>query len=242
MPEPRESPAPNAAVPPHPFDAQWYVHVDSQTCGPYSGHEIRRMAQQRRIVEMDLVCREGESAWVQAKNDPIIGAVFSGQLEIRPLGANAANARAEHYAARVAVFLLIAFFAWAAYLASDRSSSIPATEFSDNAEMVNKNPARYVQLYINLNYGPLNPASFGARQLLTVENTGPTLISYLSVECSFHQNGKLIGTGLGSMSSLPGGEKGYTDVPYINPGNDKLYPDDVDCRIIRLLLGSWGDD
>jgi hypothetical protein len=93
------------------------------------------MAQQCRIVEMDLVCREGESAWVQAKNDPIIGAVFSRQLEIRPVGANAANARAEHNAARVAVFLLIAFFAWAAYLASDRSSSIPgAAAESDRIE------------------------------------------------------------------------------------------------------------
>lgn len=36
--------ASTAGLPPHPLDKQWFVHVDGQTYGPYSGHDIRKMA------------------------------------------------------------------------------------------------------------------------------------------------------------------------------------------------------
>jgi GYF domain 2 len=66
-------------------------HVAGQTYGPYSGHEIRRMVQHRQIVETDFLCREGASAWVQAKNDPIIGAVFADRHEIGTVASSALN-------------------------------------------------------------------------------------------------------------------------------------------------------
>src|SRR5262249_37248629 len=61
------------ALPPHPFDSECYAHVDGQTYGPYSGHQIREMVEQGQIVGSDFVCRAGGSGWVQAKNDPILG-------------------------------------------------------------------------------------------------------------------------------------------------------------------------
>jgi Protein of unknown function (DUF2939)/GYF domain 2 len=76
--------APNAAVPPHPFDAEWHAHVDGKTYGPYSGHEIRRMVEQRQIVESDFVCPAGGSAWVQAKSDPTLSALFQSRGTTKP--------------------------------------------------------------------------------------------------------------------------------------------------------------
>lgn len=73
--------APNAPVPPHPLDKQWFAHVDGQTYGPYSGHEIRQMVQKGQILETDFLCSEGGSAWIQAKNDPLLGSVFKAQSQ-----------------------------------------------------------------------------------------------------------------------------------------------------------------
>ena len=63
-------------MPPHPFDKRWHVHIDEKTYGPYTGHEIRRLMGEGKIVEFDFVYSEGGSQWVQAQNDPILGKLF----------------------------------------------------------------------------------------------------------------------------------------------------------------------
>jgi hypothetical protein len=63
-------------APPHPLDQGWYVHQKDKTLGPYTGHEIKCAIEQRQILETDLVCREGGSEWVPAKNDHIIATLF----------------------------------------------------------------------------------------------------------------------------------------------------------------------
>ncbi len=82
-PQPRtgaESPAMrsanNANLPPHPLDKRWFAHVDGKNYGPYSGHEIKRMAENDQIVDHDFLCPEGGSEWIQAKNDPLLGPMF----------------------------------------------------------------------------------------------------------------------------------------------------------------------
>jgi len=87
------------------------------------------MVQQRKIVEADLLCRDGESAWVQAKDDPIIGAAFPDRHEIRAVASSAIGARAISETAKswrpikgvLAAFLLIAlgWFAWPYYALYD---------------------------------------------------------------------------------------------------------------------------
>jgi GYF domain 2 len=74
---PRET---GAGEPPHPLDKRWYAHVDGKTYGPYTGHQIRQMVQQQKIVGSDLVYDEGEdgSAWQQIANHPVLGALFKG--------------------------------------------------------------------------------------------------------------------------------------------------------------------
>ncbi len=74
-------PAQNPALPPHPLDKRWFAHVDGQTYGPYSGHDVKRMAQSGQILESDFLCPEGGTSWVMAKNDPLLGPIFKRREE-----------------------------------------------------------------------------------------------------------------------------------------------------------------
>lgn len=70
-------PAQQAKLPPHPLDKQWYVHVDGEQYGPYTGHEIKRMAEQDRIKPTDHLCPVGGSQWSVAKEESVLGGLFS---------------------------------------------------------------------------------------------------------------------------------------------------------------------
>lgn len=72
----------DTALPPHPLDKRWYVHVDGQNYGPYTGHEIRRMADTNQVTASDFLCAEGGSVWTQAKNEPLLGAIFRARDEL----------------------------------------------------------------------------------------------------------------------------------------------------------------
>lgn len=71
----------DAPLPPHPLDKRWYVHVDGQNYGPYSGHDIKRMAEADQIRATDFLCPEGGSAWTQARTEPLLGAIFRAREE-----------------------------------------------------------------------------------------------------------------------------------------------------------------
>jgi len=55
---------------------RWFAHVQGQNYGPYTELEIRQMAQDNQIVATDLLCPEGGTAWTQAKEEPLLGALF----------------------------------------------------------------------------------------------------------------------------------------------------------------------
>jgi TM2 domain-containing membrane protein YozV len=63
-------------LPPHPLDKEWFAYVDGKSYGPYSGHDIRRMVEKGQIHESDHLCPNNGTAWVVAKNDPILGTLF----------------------------------------------------------------------------------------------------------------------------------------------------------------------
>jgi TM2 domain-containing membrane protein YozV len=74
-------PAGNAGLPPHPLDKRWYARVGGENYGPYTGHEIKQMVERSQIVDSDFLCPEGGSAWTQAKNDPLLGALLRKQAQ-----------------------------------------------------------------------------------------------------------------------------------------------------------------
>jgi TM2 domain-containing membrane protein YozV len=73
-------------LPPHPLDKEWWAHIGGKPYGPYSGHEIRRMVDEKRIGETDHVCPADGKAWVPAKNDPILGGLFSNRPSEKGVG------------------------------------------------------------------------------------------------------------------------------------------------------------
>jgi Protein of unknown function (DUF2939)/GYF domain 2 len=67
-----ESSAAKTGLPPHPFDKRWYTHVRGKTYGPYTGHEIRELVDQHKILATDFVYGEGGNSWTQIANDPVL--------------------------------------------------------------------------------------------------------------------------------------------------------------------------
>jgi hypothetical protein len=117
---------PKAAVPPHPFDSEWYAHLDGQTHGLYSGHQIRRMVEQRQIVESDFVCPDGGSAWVQAKNDPILGTLFQNWDNTKPgarsvIGTSKGRIKA---ALMVLILVTLGWLVWPYYALYELASAL----------------------------------------------------------------------------------------------------------------------
>jgi Protein of unknown function (DUF2939)/GYF domain 2 len=117
--------ASGAAMPPHPLDMRWYVHIEGKTYGPYSEHEIREMVEQHRVAGSALVYAEGghAPAWLQIANDPILGALFksaetaTSQLAPRD---DDTSPRSRKWLFAIPVLLAVmAWIAWPYYAAYD---------------------------------------------------------------------------------------------------------------------------
>lgn len=118
----------SSASPPHPFDMRWHVHVEGKTYGPYSGHQIRKMVEQNKIVESDYVYpeRNGDSAWQQIVDDPILGALFKTVDERRSSTTPRAKAarRFRKWLFAVPVVGVIAWIAWPYYAAYELAVAV----------------------------------------------------------------------------------------------------------------------
>lgn len=66
-------------TPPHPLDGEWYVHLEGETYGPYSGHVIRGFIADGRITPETDVMRTGRSDWTDAASDKALAPLFAGQ-------------------------------------------------------------------------------------------------------------------------------------------------------------------
>jgi TM2 domain-containing membrane protein YozV len=60
---------PKSGMPPHPLDAEWYVFIEGQTYGPYSGHLMAQYIGEGRINGATQVCRVGTQQWIRAVDD-----------------------------------------------------------------------------------------------------------------------------------------------------------------------------
>jgi hypothetical protein len=91
----------------HPYDLRWSVYVEDKTYGPYTGHEVRQMTLKNEILRSDLVCREGTSTWVEAREDPILKRLFPPE-EVPVRGHRGMTVRAIRRVNAVVVLLLLA--------------------------------------------------------------------------------------------------------------------------------------
>lgn len=63
--------------PPHPLDGEWYVHLDGQVFGPFSGHQLRDFAGEGRIGAETQAVRVGAETWTRTADDPALASLFA---------------------------------------------------------------------------------------------------------------------------------------------------------------------
>jgi hypothetical protein len=112
-----ESPAPNAELPPHPFDKRWCTHVGGKTYGPYTGHQIREMVDHQRICATDFVYAEGGSSWTQIANDPILQTLIRNSGERTGWWQRSANWKSlsRRHLKIILALVLVAILGWIAW-------------------------------------------------------------------------------------------------------------------------------
>ena len=76
-----------SSKPPHPLDGEWYIHLNSETFGPYSGHDIKEFVADGRVTPGTDVMRKGGTEWTDAIADRALASLFPHQppaLSARP--------------------------------------------------------------------------------------------------------------------------------------------------------------
>lgn len=62
---------------PHPLDGEWLVRVDDDVYGPFSGHDLKEMAQEDRLEHDSFVQKVGGSGnWTKAADDRALAKFF----------------------------------------------------------------------------------------------------------------------------------------------------------------------
>jgi hypothetical protein len=124
----RQSTASSAAVPPHPYEKHWHVHVDGKTYGPYTGHQIRQMVEQNQIVGSDFVYAQGEhaSAWQQIANDPVLSALFKNSKALRSpqVPHVETSPRSRRWLLAIPLIVVAGWIAWPYYAAYDLAVAV----------------------------------------------------------------------------------------------------------------------
>lgn len=62
--------------PPHPLDAEWFIHIDGETYGPYDGHRLGEFVKEGRIDGATQVLPVGTEEWKRASEDRRLAALF----------------------------------------------------------------------------------------------------------------------------------------------------------------------
>jgi len=63
---------------PHPLDAEWNVRVDDNIYGPFSGHDMKAMAEEGRLEHDSMVQRaHGPDRWFRASEDRTLARFFT---------------------------------------------------------------------------------------------------------------------------------------------------------------------
>jgi hypothetical protein len=76
--EPAISPPPKdrEQIPPHPLDGEWFIHLDGETYGPYTGHRLADFVKEGRIDGATQVIAAGTDNWVHASEDRRLAPLF----------------------------------------------------------------------------------------------------------------------------------------------------------------------
>ena len=77
-------PSDRSIDPPHPLDAEWFIHIDGATYGPYSGHRLGEFLKEDRINGATQVLLVGTENWVHASEDLRLASLFRPARQNQP--------------------------------------------------------------------------------------------------------------------------------------------------------------
>jgi len=98
-------------------DPRWYVHIGGKALGPYGRSDVAWMIQNHQVRARDHLFPEGGAGWIEARNDPTFGKLFSEP----PLGL--AQFKVPWLTLSILVVLIVVFLL---ENASDPSASTPS--------------------------------------------------------------------------------------------------------------------
>lgn len=65
-----------AAPPPHPLDVTYFTHFEGETYGPFTGHDIKRFAEEGRVTATTQILRLGAGSWRLAGEEALLASIF----------------------------------------------------------------------------------------------------------------------------------------------------------------------
>jgi hypothetical protein len=102
------------SAPKHPFDDHWYLHISGKTDGPFTGYEIQRMVEEKKVSATDLAYGRSSSAWTQIVGDPILATLFA-QSETHSKASPGMRTRSGLRLFAIALTLVVAVIGWIAW-------------------------------------------------------------------------------------------------------------------------------
>src|ERR1700743_1335383 len=85
-----QPPSAGSSAPPHPLDSEWHIHVNGQTYGPYTGHQLGDFIKEGRIDAGTQVIAKGSADWVLAGQERRLASLFRRPAQQDPPPINAA--------------------------------------------------------------------------------------------------------------------------------------------------------
>ncbi len=73
---PSALPRDSERIPPHPLDGEWYIHLNGETYGPYTGHRLADFLTDGRIDGSTQVLPVGSQDWGHASEDRRLAPLF----------------------------------------------------------------------------------------------------------------------------------------------------------------------
>jgi TM2 domain-containing membrane protein YozV len=70
--------------PPHPLDSEWHLHINGQTYGPYTGHQLGEFIKEGRVDGATQVLPAGSENWILASQDRHLSGLLKPTKQVPP--------------------------------------------------------------------------------------------------------------------------------------------------------------
>jgi len=76
--------ADTASPPPHPLEQEWYIGLNKEAKGPFTGAKIKEMIEASTVNMQTPICIVGSKTWAEIKDVPYFASLFRGATSSAP--------------------------------------------------------------------------------------------------------------------------------------------------------------